>query len=70
MGADERDDKRDDPDGFVADLLREATLTGTGDDPPPPAEPQAAAFPRRGDIEDNANTEDNTNTEDDQRRRD
>jgi hypothetical protein len=35
--------------GFVENILRDATTTGTGDDPAPPDEPQAAATPRRGD---------------------
>lgn len=33
--------------GFVENVLRDATTTG--DDPAPPDEPQAAAMPRRGD---------------------
>jgi hypothetical protein len=47
MPDDERDD-RSGPgeEGFIASLLREATITGTGDDPaPPPEEPQAAGLP-------------------------
>lgn len=34
--------------GFLENTLRDATTTGTGDDPAPPDEPQAAAMPRRG----------------------
>jgi hypothetical protein len=56
MAADERDD-REGPgqEGFLTDILREATITGTGDDPaPPPPEPQAAGMPRRGNVDDAA----------------
>jgi hypothetical protein len=38
--------------GFLENVLREATTSGTGDNPPPPDEPQAAAMPRRGDDPD------------------
>jgi hypothetical protein len=45
---DERDN-RPSPgsEGFTESILREATITGAGDDPQPPEHPQAAAFPRR-----------------------
>jgi hypothetical protein len=49
MAAEERDRESPGQEGFVTDILKEATTSGTGDDPPPPAEPQAAAMPRRGD---------------------
>ncbi|MHA6624793.1 hypothetical protein ACU61A_05195 [Pseudonocardia sichuanensis] len=38
--------------GTTESTLRDATLTGTGEDPEPPAEPQGAAFPRHGDGSD------------------
>ena len=51
--ADEREDRSGpDQEGFLENILRDATTTGTGDDPAPPAEPQAAAMPRRGDAPD------------------
>jgi hypothetical protein len=76
MAADERDD-REGPgqEGLVTEVLREATITGTGDDPaPPPPEPQAAGMPRGGNVDDAAddagatapgagNADDNKNTE-------
>jgi hypothetical protein len=38
------DQRRDqDDDGFIESTVRDATVTGTGDDPEPPEEPQAAA---------------------------
>jgi hypothetical protein len=41
--SDERDDRSGPAqEGFLETLLKEATITGTGDDPaPPPEEPQA-----------------------------
>lgn len=47
MANDERDE-RPGQEGFVSDILREATVSGTPDEPPPPEEPQSAAFPRGG----------------------
>jgi hypothetical protein len=49
------DDERDDRpsaggEGFLADLLRQSTITGTGDDPPPPPEEPPEA--NRGTRED------------------
>jgi hypothetical protein len=49
--ADERDD-RPGAEGFTADILREATASGTPDEPPPPDQPQGVAFPRRNDDAD------------------
>jgi hypothetical protein len=50
------DERRDRPasgsEGVVESTLRDATLTGTGNDPEPPDEPQSASFPRRGDGSD------------------
>jgi hypothetical protein len=42
------DQRRDqDDDGFIESTVRDATITGTEDDPEPPDEPQAAtAMPR------------------------
>jgi hypothetical protein len=47
MANDERDD-RPGQEGFVTDILREATVSGTPDEPPPPEDPQSAALPRGG----------------------
>jgi hypothetical protein len=47
MANDERDE-RPDQEGFTAQIIREATVSGTPDEPPPPGEPQSAAFPRGG----------------------
>ncbi|MCO1657594.1 hypothetical protein [Pseudonocardia humida] len=48
------DQRRDqDDEGFIESTVRDATLTGAGDDPEPPDEPQAAAaMPRRNDDPD------------------
>jgi len=55
MGDEEREDRpAPGSEGFTANILREATLTGTADDPPPPEEPQGSGFPRRGDDSDDA----------------
>jgi hypothetical protein len=47
MANDERDE-RPGREGFVTDILREASASGTPDEPPLPGEPQSAAFPRGG----------------------
>jgi hypothetical protein len=51
MPDDERDD-RPGPggEGFLADMLRQSTITGTGDDDPPPP-PEEPPDPNRGTIE-------------------
>ena len=82
MAADERDD-REGPgqEGFLTEILRDATITGTGDDPaPPPPEPRSAGMPRGGSVDDAADddgdadvlgagdADDNRNTEADARR--
>jgi hypothetical protein len=48
------DERRDRPgsEGVVESTLRDATLTGAGNDPEPPDEPQSASFPGRGDGSD------------------
>jgi len=47
--ADEREDRSGSgQEGVVESTLRDATTTGTAEDPGPPEEPQAAAMPRRG----------------------
>ncbi|WP_214405503.1 hypothetical protein [Pseudonocardia lacus] len=44
MGEQRRDQ---DDEGFIESTVRDATVTGAGDDPEPPEEPQAAsAMPR------------------------
>jgi hypothetical protein len=48
---DERNE-RPGQEGFTADILREATASGTPDEPSPPEEPQGAALPRGADAED------------------
>lgn len=55
---DERDDRSGpDQEGVVENTLRDATTTGTGEDPAPPDQPQAAAFPRRGEDADKTDDE-------------
>jgi hypothetical protein len=50
MGDEREERSGPEQEGFIESTLRDATTTGTGDDPAPPDEPQAAAaMPRRGD---------------------
>jgi hypothetical protein len=57
--ADDRRDDRSGPgeEGFLESLLRDATITGTEDDPPrPPAEPQVAAPETTNDPDDDTDS--------------
>jgi hypothetical protein len=49
MGDEREERSGPEQEGFIESTLRDATTTGTGDEPAPPDEPQAAAMPRRGD---------------------
>ena len=57
MGDEREDRSGPGQEGFIESTLRDATITGTGDDQAPPDEPQAAAMPRRGDGPDDEDEE-------------